>query len=423
MEEEIKNDDVLKVRLDMRDIRFANNADEEKDDARDTGFDTEKIDVEMKTDEAAVAGELLSDKGNIIDTQGPGPSSSSAGPLVEQDAELSTSRGIKRDDSDKAEDERKQENKRRRLRVLASEKRILGRITRTFGTGSERRKVNAILNQLESNKSTFDRKMDISNLIGALDEEPSPHEEAEEMERWRMLYDGYDFYDDMHDFKKMKRDEVINARRTEMQFFKKMGVYVKVPRETARRHGCKVIATKWLDTNKGDDENPNYRSRMVGREVKYDKRMDLFSATPPLETLKLLISMCARRQSDERPCRLAVIDIKRAYFYAPARRPVFIEIPMEDREEGDEGMVGQLQLSLYGTRDAAQNWAAEYMSPLKSLGFKVGRASPCNFVHEKRGIALTVHGDDFTIIGDEVQLQWIGDSMRKIRAENGSAWP
>ena len=248
-------------------------------------------------------------------------------------------------------------------------------------------------------------------MIGALDEEPSPHEEAEEMERWSMMYDGYDFYDDMHDFKKMKRDEVINARRTEMQFFKKMGVYVKVPRETARSHGCKVIATKWLDTNKGDHENPNYRSRMVGREVKYDKRMDLLSATPPLETLKLLNSMCARRQSDERPCRLAVIDIKRAYFYAPARRPVFIEIPMEDRE--DEGMVGQLQLSLYGTRDAAQNWAAEYTSVLKSLGFKVGRASPCNFVHENRGIALTVHGDDFTIIGDEVQLQWIGDSMRK----------
>ena len=66
---------------------------------------------------------------------------------------------------------------------------------------------------------------------------------------------------------------------------------------------------------------------------------------------------------------MAVIDIKRAYFYAKARRPVFIEIPTEDREEGDEGMVGQLQLSLYGTRDAAQNWAAEYTSFLRSLGF------------------------------------------------------
>ena len=51
------------------------------------------------------------------------------------------------------------------------------------------------------------------------------------------------------------------------------------------------------------------------------------------------------------------IDVKRAYFYAPARRPVYIEIPIEDYEDGDEMMVGKLNLSLYGTRDAAQNWA------------------------------------------------------------------
>ena len=71
---------------------------------------------------------------------------------------------------------------------------------------------------------------------------------------------------------------------------------------------------------------------MVGREIKDDRRLDLFSATPPLETLKLLISKCARRQGDARPCRMAIVDIKRAYFYAKARRPVFIEIPIEDRE-------------------------------------------------------------------------------------------
>ena len=47
------------------------------------------------------------------------------------------------------------------------------------------------------------------------------------------------------------------------------------------------------------------------------------------------------------------IDVKRPYSYAKARRPVFIEIPEEDREEGEENMIGQLQLSLYGTRDAA----------------------------------------------------------------------
>ena len=65
--------------------------------------------------------------------------------------------------------------------------------------------------------------MDISNLIRAMDDETSPHEEVEEMERWRRMYDGYEFYDYMHDFKRMKREEVIMARRTETQFFTKMG--------------------------------------------------------------------------------------------------------------------------------------------------------------------------------------------------------
>ena len=409
LEEEIKNDDVLKVRLDMRDIRFDNNVEEDKDKTSEA----EELDVEMKTDEAEVAGELMRDKENIVDAQMPSQPSSSSGPTVEPNDDHGASRGTKREENDKIEGERERENKRRRLRVLASERNILGKVPQTCRTRPERRTINAVLNQLEFDRCAPDREMDISSLIGALDKELSPHDESEEMERWRMMYDGYEFYDDMHEFKKMDREAVIMARRTEMQFFQKMGVYVKVPRGMAKMHGAKVITTKWLDTNKGDAESPNYRSRLVGREVKYDKRLDLFSATPPLETLKVLISMCARRQHDHEPCRMAVVDIKRAYFYAKARRAVFIEIPIEDREDGDEGMVGQLQLSLYGTRDAAQNWAAEYTAFLIKIGFVVGKASPCNFVHNERKIALTVHGDDFTIIGNNMQLKWLGDKMRQ----------
>ena len=117
------------------------------------------------------------------------------------------------------------------------------------------------------------------------------------------------------------------ARKLEMEFFKRMGVYKKVPRDVAKKMSCKVITRKWVDTNKGDSSRPNYRRRLVGREVKYDKRLDLFSATPPLETLKLLCSMCARGQTGPEPYRFAVIDIKRAYIYALVRRPIIIEIP------------------------------------------------------------------------------------------------
>ena len=46
-----------------------------------------------------------------------------------------------------------------------------------------------------------------------------------------------------------------------------------------------------MDVNKGDEDRPEYRSRLVAKELKTDKRDDLFAATPPLEALKLLIYM------------------------------------------------------------------------------------------------------------------------------------
>ena len=232
--------------------------------------------------------------------------------------------------------------------------------------------MNKMINTLEySKQSPRDVITDIRKIIGALSEEESshPHDEREEV-AWREFYEGVKFLDDMNGMKELDRIEVIKARRLEIEYFKKMGVYKKVPRSKVTEMGCKTITTKWLDTNKGDDINPNFRSRLVGREIKKDTRLDLFAATPPLETLKFLASLCARGQKRKNPFRMAVIDIKRAYFYAPAKRPVFIEIPAEDREKGDEDCVGQLALSLYGTRDAAQNWNEEYTNTLNSWGLR-----------------------------------------------------
>ena len=76
------------------------------------------------------------------------------------------------------------------------------------------------------------------------------------------------------------------------------------------------------------------------------------------------------------------VNVKRAYFYARSRRPVYIEIPIEDFEPRDEHMVGRLNLSLKGTRDAVQNWTREYTEFLESIGFRSGLASPCNFFYK-----------------------------------------
>ena len=48
---------------------------------------------------------------------------------------------------------------------------------------------------------------------------------------------------------------------------------------------------RWIDANKGDNSEPDYRSRLVAKEIKRDTRDDLFAATPPLEALNILMSL------------------------------------------------------------------------------------------------------------------------------------
>ena len=188
---------------------------------------------------------------------------------------------------------------------------------------------------------------DVSIWINA-GERPSPHEE-EDSGWWENLYEGLEFYDDVNGFQHLNKKLVIDARKKEIEYFKKMGVYTKVMRSEATQGGHKVISTKWIDTNKGDEKRPNYRSRFVGREIKRDKRMDLFAATPSLETLKFLIARCSQEQSRSDPWRLAVVDVRRAYFYAPAQRTIFIEIPKEDKNQDDHDKVGKLNHTAPGT--------------------------------------------------------------------------
>ena len=67
-----------------------------------------------------------------------------------------------------------------------------------------------------------------------------------------------------------------------------------------------------------------------------------------------------------------------------------------------KGCVECCLTNMYGTRDAAQNWEWSYAQALVEIGFKRGVAIPCLFYCEERNVRVAVHGDDFTIFGDEV---------------------
>lgn len=203
---------------------------------------------------------------------------------------------------------------------------------------------------------------------------------------------------------------VRRARKEEIRYFKDMRVYDKVKvSECWQETGKGPIGTRWVDINKGDSNNPNYRSRMVAMEFKTDKRPEWYAATPPSECLKIVLSKMAA----DRGKKMMYADVSRAYFYAPAARPVYVKLPEEDREEGDEEMCGKLRVSMYGTRDAALNWAVEYGETLKDAGYRQGIANPCLFWHPKKDVTVVVHGDDFVAVGSEENLKDTKEALNK----------
>ena len=85
---------------------------------------------------------------------------------------------------------------------------------------------------------------------------------------------------------------------------------------------------------------------------------------------------------------------------------MYVELPDEDPGKA-QGLVGKINFSLYGTRDAAANWQKCVAEHLVGIGFQQGRSNPCVFHHEARNVRTLVHGDDYASTGTLEDLKWL----------------
>ena len=214
---------------------------------------------------------------------------------------------------------------------------------------------------------------------------------------------------------------VRQAREEEMRYVREAPVYRKVDRREAVAARAPIIKVRWVDTNKGTEDAPEVRSRLVAMELKSRtgdmNPFDMFSATPPIEAVRLVVSHAAsygeHGQGGERG--FMVIDVRRAYFNARARRKVYTEIPGEDWENGDENRCAELVHSLYGTRDAGRNWYEELRGFLEGLGGTTGEASASVYRFDRNGrvLKVAVHGDDTVCAGDKRDCDWLKKEFEK----------
>ena len=60
---------------------------------------------------------------------------------------------------------------------------------------------------------------------------------------------------------------------------------------------------RWIDINKVDSINPKYRSIMVAKEYRDSIAHEMFAATPPVESLRMIVSWASSWSNQDKEQR------------------------------------------------------------------------------------------------------------------------
>ena len=198
------------------------------------------------------------------------------------------------------------------------------------------------------------------------------------------------------------------ARREEIEWVRFEGVYEIVPMQQCKVAGKKLLELIWVDTDKSVDRpRKKNRSRLCARENKKQKQDKIqrallasqsFSAVPPLEAVKALVSimMSVSWSNAGKPLKFRHDDISRAHVQGTAQTLVYVRLPAGDRQRHGEDKV-----------DASHIWQLDYVTLIcgKLGGFRRGKHSAALFHNSNEDVRMAVHGDDFVCLSDDGGLK------------------
>ena len=146
------------------------------------------------------------------------------------------------------------------------------------------------------------------------------------------------------------------------------------------------ISIKWVITHSGTEEHPIAKARLVAREFNTgDKRGELFAGTPGLMAMRTVISRSMTKHEDSAKRSIMLGDVKTAFLFGDARRPLYVELPPEDPLSASGRYVGKLECAMYGTRDAPVIWQDHHHGTLLEMMFKESATRAGVFQHGNSG--------------------------------------
>ena len=227
------------------------------------------------------------------------------------------------------------------------------------------------------------------------------------------LSDGAQYYDQYTGLL-LSKAGVVKARKDEIAFAKTLEAFEPRPRaEAIRKMGRPPFGTRWIDSNKGDSESPDLRSRLVVLETRRTSTIDIediasvTSSTPPLEVVRLFMSlMMSLKGPKGEPLVLQFLDVSRAHPHCDVLRDDFyVEAPAEWGAPADTCLL--VRKCWYGMRDAGQAFEFAVRDRFVSQGFEQGMFSPCVYKFAKDGewFIYFIHGDDYDGLGARMLLE------------------
>ena len=192
---------------------------------------------------------------------------------------------------------------------------------------------------------------------------------------------------------------VAEAQAEELDYAARYNVWDLVPvSECWKETGAGPIGSRWININKGDEQRPNYRSRLVIQEVRHSGIEAIFAATPPLESIRFLLSL---QRSTTAKLKVMFIDIRRAHWTAAIQRKVYVRLP---KEVCDPLLCGRLNKACM----AAEMEITDFFT---THGFTPGIGSPVLFTNLVRDLRVSIHGDDITALGKGTDLLWLKEAL------------
>ena len=79
--------------------------------------------------------------------------------------------------------------------------------------------------------------------------------------------------------------------------------------------------------NQGDAASADGRAQLIAKHFKKAGADSILAPTPPFAGFRLPCSSAASRRPDEKKRKLFIIDIKRAFLHAQARKPTYVKPP------------------------------------------------------------------------------------------------